>query len=108
MRPGTGSSSAKPRAATSGGPRYWSATRTGRRRFSNGWISGRPHDGMTRSEEHTSELQSLMRTSYAVFCLKKNKDTQDHNQAIQSKADTHNPGKPTTQSTNHNQSHDSQ
>src|SRR3546814_5886597 len=28
-----------------------------------------------RSEEHTSELQSLMRTSYAVFCLKKKKDT---------------------------------
>src|SRR3546814_3047794 len=31
-------------------------------------------DGIVdRSEEHTSELQSLMRTSYAVFCLKKNK-----------------------------------
>src|SRR3546814_1804136 len=29
--------------------------------------------GAVRSEEHTSELQSLMRTSYAVFCLKKNK-----------------------------------
>src|SRR3546814_1613418 len=29
-----------------------------------------------RSEEHTSELQSLMRTSYAVFCLKKKKKTQ--------------------------------
>src|SRR3546814_9320857 len=29
-----------------------------------------------RSEEHTSELQSLMRISYAVFCLKKNKDIQ--------------------------------
>src|SRR3546814_10892917 len=29
--------------------------------------------GFTRSEEHTSELQSLMRISYAVFCLKKNK-----------------------------------
>src|SRR3546814_5955605 len=29
-----------------------------------------------RSEEHTSELQSLMRTSYAVFCLKKKKDIQ--------------------------------
>src|SRR3546814_4645686 len=29
-----------------------------------------------RSEEHTSELQSLMRTSYAVFCLKKKKYTQ--------------------------------
>src|SRR3546814_5648929 len=28
-----------------------------------------------RSEEHTSELQSLMRTSYAVFCLKKKKIT---------------------------------
>src|SRR3546814_3490378 len=28
---------------------------------------------MARSEEHTSELQSLMRISYAVFCLKKNK-----------------------------------
>src|SRR3546814_3233235 len=28
-----------------------------------------------RSEEHTSELQSLMRTSYAVFCLKKNNMT---------------------------------
>src|SRR3546814_7972284 len=27
--------------------------------------------GRLRSEEHTSELQSLMRTSYAVFCLKK-------------------------------------
>src|SRR3546814_9063396 len=29
--------------------------------------------GRARSEEHTSELQSLMRISYAVFCLKKNK-----------------------------------
>src|SRR3546814_8591796 len=28
-------------------------------------------DFLERSEEHTSELQSLMRTSYAVFCLKK-------------------------------------
>src|SRR3546814_2045457 len=28
---------------------------------------------LTRSEEHTSELQSLMRISYAVFCLKKHK-----------------------------------
>src|SRR3546814_4019740 len=30
-------------------------------------------DGAPRSEEHTSELQSLMRISYAVFCLKKKK-----------------------------------
>src|SRR3546814_6766653 len=32
--------------------------------------------GTLRSEEHTSELQSLMRISYAVFCLKKKKKTQ--------------------------------
>src|SRR3546814_7502150 len=31
--------------------------------------------GRLRSEEHTSELQSLMRISYAVFCLKKKKTT---------------------------------
>src|SRR3546814_10878564 len=31
--------------------------------------------GRSRSEEHTSELQSLMRISYAVFCLKKKKTT---------------------------------
>src|SRR3546814_4997176 len=33
-----------------------------------------------RSEEHTSELQSLMRISYAVFCLKKKKHNRPHNQ----------------------------
>src|SRR3546814_5220950 len=33
---------------------------------------------INRSEEHTSELQSLMRISYAVFCLKKKKTTQNH------------------------------
>src|SRR3546814_6751864 len=32
-----------------------------------------PLSGAERSEEHTSELQSLMRISYAVFCLKKKK-----------------------------------
>src|SRR3546814_6613593 len=34
-------------------------------------IARRADDVRLRSEEHTSELQSLMRTSYAVFCLKK-------------------------------------
>src|SRR3546814_5910708 len=34
---------------------------------------GAPADIFLRSEEHTSELQSLMRISYAVFCLKKKK-----------------------------------
>src|SRR3546814_8608544 len=37
-----------------------------------GFVQGnRVKEGATRSEEHTSELQSLMRISYAVFCLKK-------------------------------------
>src|SRR3546814_5443748 len=34
-----------------------------------------PQFFLNRSEEHTSELQSLMRISYAVFCLKKKKNT---------------------------------
>src|SRR3546814_9391060 len=43
-----------------------------------GKVDGRPisivaHHFPARSEEHTSELQSLMRISYAVFCLKKKK-----------------------------------
>src|SRR3546814_9284366 len=45
------------------------------------WIAG-------RSEEHTSELQSLMRISYAVFCLKKKNTTQQN---------THNTTTPTNQ-----------
>src|SRR3546814_6634780 len=41
---------------------------------------GRADFNAVRSEEHTSELQSLMRISYAVFCLqkKKNQHTQDN------------------------------
>src|SRR3546814_10178466 len=37
------------------------------------WQELTPRLSNTRSEEHTSELQSLMRISYAVFCLKKKK-----------------------------------
>src|SRR3546814_7805748 len=37
------------------------------------------HTRIDRSEEHTSELQSLMRLSYAVFCLKKKKNKKSHN-----------------------------
>src|SRR3546814_4999952 len=36
-----------------------------------GYARPRPLSASARSEEHTSELQSLMRISYAVFCLKK-------------------------------------
>src|SRR3546814_1257978 len=39
--------------------------------------------GLGRSEEHTSELQSLMRISYAVFCLKKKKAHKRNQQNIQ-------------------------
>src|SRR3546814_7320233 len=48
-----------------------------------------PPAGLRRSEEHTSELQSLMRISYAVFCLKKNKtDTYPKTRTI-TKSHTH-------------------
>src|SRR3546814_8690280 len=42
-------------------------------------VLSRDHQGtgLGRSEEHTSELQSLMRISYAVFCLKKKKKHQN-------------------------------
>src|SRR3546814_3850872 len=45
----------------------------------------RRHQDHRRSEEHTSELQSLMRISYAVFCLKKKKEIQQlqHKTALQ-------------------------
>src|SRR3546814_9797638 len=39
------------------------------------WTFLHPHQ-LVRSEEHTSELQSLMRISYAVFCLKTKRQTQ--------------------------------
>src|SRR3546814_3156270 len=39
-----------------------------------GWRGRLVSSTWTRSEEHTSELQSLMRISYAVFCLKKKKN----------------------------------
>src|SRR3546814_9023981 len=39
-------------------------------------------EGQARSEEHTSELQPLMRISYAVFCLKKKKKSTDNRHNI--------------------------
>src|SRR3546814_1509385 len=44
--------------------------------FDLGLFAFHNSDVLARSEEHTSELQSLMRISYAVFCLKKQKKTQ--------------------------------
>src|SRR3546814_1755681 len=44
--------------------------------------AGRTGPGHRRSEEHTSELQSLMRISYAVFCLKKKKKRPERKKKI--------------------------
>src|SRR3546814_3197528 len=50
----------------------WSPAESCRDAFTTvmNWTS---YNDLVRSEEHTSELQSLMRISYAVFCLKKKK-----------------------------------
>src|SRR3546814_6515138 len=42
-------------------------------------LAAEPDFAFARSEEHTSELQSLMRISYAVFCLKKKNKTTENN-----------------------------
>src|SRR3546814_7372469 len=55
----------------------------GDRVLGGGWIAVTQ---AARSEEHTSELQSLMRISYAVFCLKKKKKTKQQNKD----SETHN------------------
>src|SRR3546814_4823825 len=57
---GTGRHARRGRRRAAGSP--WRPGRSGRRRWRR---------TPSRSEEHTSELQSLMRISYAVFCLKK-------------------------------------
>src|SRR3546814_8211005 len=44
-------------------------------------------DGQSRSDEHTSELQSLMRISYAVFCVKK-KTKRDKEKRLEKKTKT--------------------
>src|SRR3546814_8542420 len=51
--------------------RFGVAQRLRHRRLRNIERAGRGADRSVRSEEHTSELQSLMRSSDAVFCLKK-------------------------------------
>src|SRR3546814_9527429 len=64
------------RSAPSSAAAAWTACRTS---VKSGWSSNGVRDvvrraiATDRSEEHTSELQSLMRISYAVFCLNKKK-----------------------------------
>src|SRR3546814_4966590 len=50
-------------------------TQAGCRQHESGGLASHDREITGRSEEHTSELQSLMRISYAVFCLKKKKKT---------------------------------
>src|SRR3546814_6225766 len=67
-------------------PAHARRTDTGRRRRRGGQVMELFTQGLSlghylalRSEEHTSELQSLMRNSYAVFCLKKKKNNKQKN-----------------------------
>src|SRR3546814_5752148 len=89
------SRSSASRAVTSSPGKHSSRLRRAMRRRSpssarssapSGVPSARCHDhgsrasSAIRSEEHTSELQSLMRISYAVFCLKKKQQNKKHKQ----------------------------
>src|SRR3546814_10563639 len=73
--PGDDRPPGSPAAASAAGDQI----RPAARRAANGGFlplslqHGRRRVALVRSEEHTSELQSLMRISYAVFCLKKKK-----------------------------------
>src|SRR3546814_10174973 len=73
-------STSRPPSASAGVPRSAAdASGTGevKARSLCGNADGRQTGSSRRSEEHTSELQSLMRISYAVFCLKKKKNIQE-------------------------------
>src|SRR3546814_10071565 len=71
-------------SATVRTPAYYAYTYTLWRRAAIGFNceaqDGKAHASERRSEEHTSELQSLMRISYAVFCLKKKINDNKKNQ----------------------------
>src|SRR3546814_6872935 len=66
-----------PHSRELGGPRCddLQADRRMERDYIESWAGGSDRALPKRSEEHTSELQSLMRISYAVFCLTKKKHT---------------------------------
>src|SRR3546814_2550911 len=71
---------ASERLSQKGGPHYGSPDKLPARRLEVIEAAGRARvpftTGTRRSEEHTSELQSLMRISYAVFCLPQNNNGQ--------------------------------
>src|SRR3546814_12698192 len=59
------------RSDPAAGPARWQPGAAGQRQRAGLALRARRTPRAPRSEEHTSELQSLMRISYAVFCLKK-------------------------------------
>src|SRR3546814_6836434 len=61
--------------ASPAAPPAWRAVSSSDSTVTRGSANSTP---LSRSEEHTSELQSLMRISYAVFCLKKKKNITKH------------------------------
>src|SRR3546814_7252856 len=74
-RPARARTADRLRPATAGIGRDHRAARRSERRRHRLFAGRGPMGRNPRSEEHTSELQSLMRISYAVFCLKKKKIT---------------------------------
>src|SRR3546814_8582871 len=73
-RPGTACRDPMPEPSEGLAAQEWGVC--GWRGCNGGTTSPRVDANGSRSEEHTSELQSLMRISYAVFCLKKKKTKQ--------------------------------
>src|SRR3546814_9209126 len=67
------------------------AASAGRVRRSAAPISRTQSSAAVRSEEHTSELQSLMRISYAVFCLKKKTNTYLASRLLTTRNNQHRP-----------------
>src|SRR3546814_5134196 len=70
-----------PHVAKGKADRFTNATRAARYNCYSGHGNSSPPNAR-RSEEHTSELQSLMRISYAVFCLKKKKQQTPKHQTL--------------------------
>src|SRR3546814_7135578 len=70
-------------AARSSATLRWAGTGSRRGRCAARAPHRRGRPALRRSEEHTSELQSLMRISYAVFCLKKKKTKEKENNQTQ-------------------------
>src|SRR3546814_9373848 len=73
------------------GSRPATASGCPRNRASSALTNGGSRCGrsLTRSEEHTSELQSLMRISYAVFCLTKKHHLTEKGDEVQIRSDEH-------------------